>query len=288
MFYALAHHKVDTEGLTFEHVLADIETLNREAMAGTYELTAMSYHAYAWVADKYAILTVGSSVGNQYGPILVARDAMTQADLQTDAKKRIAIPGKLTSAYLALKIWEPHIDADGAQTVVVPFDQILERVQAGEFDAGLIIHEGQLTFGDHGLHRVVDLGVWWYEECNLPLPLGANGIRKNLGPQRMQAIGRVMHRTVAYGLAHRDAGLDYAAQFARGISRERMDRFVSMYVNEMTMEADMKLRRAIKLLLWRGFGVGLIPTKIEPEFITPVFAEDAAAEMPVGGCCHGH
>lgn len=259
MFWALAHHKIDAEGLTFEHILTDIETLNREAMKGTYELTAISYHAYAHVYDKYAILNVGSSVGDKYGPVVIAKKPFTKEELK---KVTVAVPGEMTTAYLALKIWEPEL-----KTEVVPFDQIMERVESGEFEAGLIIHEGQLTYQQQGFTKVVDLGEWWFEECNLTLPLGGNAIRRDLGPEMIQKIGRVLKRSIEHGLKHREEALDYALQFARGLDKKTADEFVGMYVNEMTLDADVEIRKAVKLLMWRGHGVGVIKEKIEPEFI---------------------
>lgn len=259
MFWALAHHKIDAEGLTFEHILTDIETLNREAMKGTYELTAISYHAYAHVYDKYAILNVGSSVGDKYGPVVIAKKPFTKEELK---KVTVAVPGEMTTAYLALKIWEPEL-----KTEVVPFDQIMERVESGEFEAGLIIHEGQLTYQQQGFTKVVDLGEWWFEECNLTLPLGGNAIRRDLGPEMIQKIGRVLKRSIEHGLKNREEALDYALQFARGLDKKTADEFVGMYVNEMTLDADVEIRKAVKLLMWRGHGVGVIKEKIEPEFI---------------------
>lgn len=259
MFWALAHHKVDTEGLTFEHILTDIETLNHEAMKGTYELTAISYHAYTKVRDKYVLLNVGSSIGDQYGPVVVAKKKFTKEELKNVV---VAIPGEMTSAFLALKIWEPEL-----KTQVVPFDQIMEKVESGEFAAGLIIHEGQLTYQKHGLVKVVDLGEWWFEETNLTLPLGGNAIRRDLGPELIQKIGRVLKRSIECGLANRDEALDYALQFARGLDRETASEFVSMYVNNMTLNANIEVRKGVKLLLWRGYGIGLIPEKIEAEFV---------------------
>jgi 1,4-dihydroxy-6-naphthoate synthase len=259
MFWALAHDKVDTEGLTFEHTLTDIETLNREAMKGTYELTAISYHAYAAVKDKYALLNVGSSIGDKYGPVVIAKRHFTKEEIKNVT---VAVPGELTTAYLALKIWEPEV-----KTVVVPFDQIMERVESGEFEAGLIIHEGQLTYRKQGFEKVVDLGEWWFEETNLTLPLGGNAIRLDLGDEMIQKIGRVLQRSVEFGLKHRDEALDYAMQFARGLDRATANEFVGMYVNEMTLNADVEIRKAVKLLLWRGHGVGVIPEKVEPKFI---------------------
>lgn len=262
MFYALANDKVDTEGLTFTHQLTDIETLNREAMKGTYELTAISYHAYAYVHDKYAILNVGSSIGDKYGPVLIAKKPMTKDELKNVT---IAVPGEMTSAYLALKIWEPEL-----KTRTVPFDEIMPRVAAGEFEAGLIIHEGQLTYREEGFTKIVDLGEWWFETTNLPLPLGGNAIRKDLGAEMIQKIGRVFKRSLEYSLAHREDALDYAMKFARGLDRKQADRFVGMYVNEMTLDADSEIRKAVRLLLAMGNGVGVIPEKIAPEFVDVV------------------
>lgn len=259
MFWALAKNRVDTEGLTFEHILADIETLNREALRGTYELTAISYHAYASVYKQYALLNVGSSIGNKYGPVVIAKRPFTREELKNVT---VAVPGELTTAYLALKIWEPTL-----KTVVAPFDQIMERVASGEFEAGLIIHEGQLTYAKEGFTKVVDLGEWWFEDTNLTLPLGGNAIRLNLGEELIGKIGRVLKRSVEYGLAHREEAIDYAMSFSRGLDRTLTDEFVGMYVNEMTLNADAEIRKAVKLLLWRGHGIGLIPEKIEPRFI---------------------
>jgi 1,4-dihydroxy-6-naphthoate synthase len=259
MFWALAHHKIDTEGLTFEHILTDIETLNKEAMKGTYELTAISYHAYAYVHDKYALLNVGSSVGDKYGPVLIAKKTLSKDELK---QVTVAIPGEMTTAYLALKIWDPEL-----KTEVVPFDQIMERVESGEFAAGLIIHEGQLTYRQQGFVKIVDLGEWWFEECNLTLPLGSNAIRRDLGPDMIQKIGRVLKRSIEHGLQHREEALDYAMQFARGLDKSTANEFVGMYVNNMTLDADVEIRKAVKLLLLRGQAIGLIQDKIEPDFI---------------------
>ncbi len=259
MFYALANDKVDTEGLTFEHNLTDIETLNREAMKGTYEMTAISYFAYSKVYDKYAILNVGSSIGDKYGPVLIAKEKLSKEDLKD---KVVAVPGELTSAYLFTKLWEPTL-----KTQVVPFNEIMERVGSGEFAAGVIIHEGQLTYAQEGFHKIVDLGEWWFETTNLTLPLGGNAIRRDLGPEMIQKIGRVFKRSVEYSLAHREAALDYAMQFARGLERKQADEFVGMYVNDMTLHADQEIRKAVRLMLNMGYGIGLIPEKIDPEFI---------------------
>ncbi|MDX2084363.1 MAG: MqnA/MqnD/SBP family protein [Candidatus Melainabacteria bacterium] len=259
MFYGLAQHQVDTEGLVFEHVLSDIETLNREAMQGTYELTAISYHAYTAVDDKYALLPVGSSVGDKYGPVLVAKTPLSKAEL---LQKPVAVPGTLTTAYLALKLWEPKI-----KTEVVPFDQIMDRVQSGEFAAGLIIHEGQLTYAQEGLVKLVDLGEWWFEMTNLTLPLGGNAIRRDLGPELTQKIARVLRRSIEYALEHRQEAVEGCLHYARGLTVEQADRFVGMYVNEMTLNLDMEICKAVKLLLWMGYGFGVIPRKVDVDFV---------------------
>ena len=259
MFWALAKDRVDAEGLTFTHHLTDIETLNEEAQKGTYELTAISYHAYKKIHNKYALLNVGSSIGDKYGPVVIANKKFTKEELK---QVTVAIPGELTTAFLALKIWEPEL-----KTVVVPFDQIMERVKSGEFEAGLIIHEGQLTYKAEGFEKVVDLGEWWFEETNLTLPLGGNAIRLDLGDELIQKIGRVLKRSIEYGLAHREEALEYAKTFSRGLDAKLTDEFVGMYVNDMTLDADVEIRKAIKLLLWRGQGIGLIDEKIEPNFI---------------------
>lgn len=267
MFWALAKDRVDTEGLTFTHHLTDIETLNREAMKGTYELTAISYHAYARIHDKYALLNVGSSIGDKYGPVVIAKRKMTRDELKNVT---VAVPGELTTAFLALKIWEPSL-----KTEVVPFDQIMEKVAAGEYEAGLIIHEGQLTYRREGFEKVVDLGEWWFEETNLTLPLGGNAIRLDLGDELIQKIGRVLKRSIEYGLAHREEALEYAKQFSRGLDDKLTDEFVGMYVNDMTLNADVEIRKAVKLLLWRGQGIGLIPEKVEPVFVDVQVASGA-------------
>ncbi len=261
MFWALAHDKVDTEGLTFVHHLGDIQTLNEQAKEGKYELTAISYYAYPFVSDKYALITCGSSVGNKYGPVLISKKPMTKADL---AGKTIAIPGLMTTAYLALKIWYPE-----AQTEVVPFDQIMEKVEDGTYEAGLIIHEGQLTYKKSGFHKVVDLGEWWFEECSLTLPLGGNAVRKDLGEETCLKIARVLKRSIECGLANREEALAYAKSFGRGLDDSLVDRFVGMYVNEHTVDADMEIQKAIRLLLLRGYGIGLLEEKPEIEFINP-------------------
>lgn len=261
MFYALAHHKVDTEGLTLEHVLKDIETLNREAEQGTYELTAMSYHAYAHLHRQYAIFPVGSSIGDKYGPVVVANQPLTTTEL-VEGNLAIASPGGWTSAHLALKLWLPE-----ANTVFMPFDRIQDAVQSGEVAAGVIIHEGQVTFADEGFHKVVDLGEWWFETTNLVLPLGCNGIRKDLPPELVQKLGRVLYRSVKWALDNREEALAGCMQYARGLSSEQADRFVGMYVNDMTLAMHPEIKKAVKLMLFMGHGMGLIPEKIEPEYV---------------------
>ncbi len=261
MFWALAHDKVDTEGLRFVHHLSDIQTLNEAAKEGKYELTAISYYAYPFLQDKYALLSCGSSVGNKYGPVVISKKPMTQADL---AGKIIAVPGLMTTAYLALKVWYPD-----AQVEVVPFDQIMDKVNDGAYEAGLIIHEGQLTYQQKGFHKVVDLGEWWFEETSLTLPLGGNAVRRDLGPETCQKIARVLKRSIECGLANREEALAYAKTFARDLEDSLIDRFVGMYVNDMTVEADMEIQKAVRLLLFRGYGIGLLPEKPEITFITP-------------------
>jgi 1,4-dihydroxy-6-naphthoate synthase len=259
MFYALASGKIDTEGLTYIHELQDIETLNQRAMRGELEVTAVSIHAYAYLSDRYALLPHGASMGDQYGPRLVARQPMTRADLRG---KRIAIPGMLTSAYLALRLFEPDFEP-----VVTPFDQIEQVVASGSVDVGLLIHEGQLTFGDNGLHLVQDLGEWWFAETGLPLPLGGNVVRKDLGGPMTQKISRHLHDSIAYGLEHRTAALDHSMQYARGLDRSKADTFVGMYVNDWTLDYGERGRKAVKLFLDRGVAAGVINRPVTVEFV---------------------
>jgi 1,4-dihydroxy-6-naphthoate synthase len=259
MFYALAAGKIDTEGLTYVHELQDIETLNQRALRAELEVTAVSIHAYAYLADRYALLPHGASMGDRYGPKLVARSALSRADV---AGKRIAIPGPLTSAYLALRLYEPHFTA-----VPVPFDRIEDAVAAGEVDLGVLIHEGQLTFGDRGLHLVADLGEWWHAETALPLPLGGNVVRKDLGPELIRQVSRHLKESIAYGLRDRTAALDHAMQFARGLDRDRANAFVGMYVNDMTLDYGERGRVAVKRFLDRGVEAGIVPGPVAVEFI---------------------
>jgi 1,4-dihydroxy-6-naphthoate synthase len=259
MFYALAAGKVDTEGLTYVHELQDIETLNHRAMRGELEVTAVSIHAYAYLSDKYALLPHGASMGDRYGPRLVARTPMTRGEIRG---KRIAIPGTLTSAYLALRLFEPNFEP-----VVVPFDQIEDAVVQGKADVGLLIHEGQLTFGDQGLHLIQDLGEWWFGETGLPLPLGGNVVRKDLGDDLTRKISRHLHDSIAYGLNHRTAALDHSMQFARGLDRSKADTFVGMYVNEWTLDYGPRGRKAVREFLQRGVDSGLITQPVTVEFV---------------------
>ncbi len=259
MFWALAHDLVDTEGLKFIHHLDDIQTLNEAAKVGQYELTAISYYAYPFIQDKYALLACGSSIGDKYGPVVIAKTPLKKEDL---AGKTIAIPGEMTTAYLALKVWYPE-----AKTEVVPFNQIMDKVADGTYVAGLIIHEGQLTYREKGFHKVVDLGEWWFQECSLPLPLGGNAVRRDLGPETCQKIARVLKRSIQHGLEHREEALAYAKSFAKDLDESLLDRFVGMYVNDMTLNVDLEIQKAVRLLLFRGYGIGLLSEKPEIVFI---------------------
>ena len=259
MFYALASGKIDTEGLTYVHELQDIETLNQRALKGELEVTAVSIHAYAYLTDRYALLPHGASMGDRYGPRLVARQPMTRADLRD---KRIAIPGPLTSAYLALRLFEPHFEP-----IFTPFDQIEDAVIDGKVEVGLLIHEGQLTFGDRGLHLVQDLGEWWFGETGLPLPLGGNVIRKDLGDDLTRKISRHLRDSIKYGLDHRKAALDHSMQFARGLERGKADTFVGMYVNDWTLDYGDRGRQAVRQFLKRGVEDGVITRDAKVEFV---------------------
>ena len=265
MFYALARDKLDTGPYRFEHELVDIETLNRRAFSGDLELTAVSLHAYAYLNDIYALCTCGASMGDRYGPMVVARAKGTVEQLATAT---IAIPGNLTTAYLALRMC---LGVDFSH-VLVPFDQIIDAVAAGSYqgnsiDAGLIIHEGQLTYAEAGLELIVDTGCWWYDQTGLPLPLGANAIRKDLGPEVMADVTRLLRASIQYGLDHRQEALDYALGFGRGLQRSDADRFVGMYVNDWTLDFGPRGREAVAELLARGHACGVIPKLVTPEFI---------------------
>ncbi len=265
MFYALAAGKIDTGPYRFEHELVDIETLNRRAFSGELELTAISLHAYAYLADRYVLCSCGASMGDGYGPMVVAREPAAIAALR-DAT--VAVPGTLTTAYLALRIC---LGAD-FRHVVVPFDQTLDATAAGHYegqkvDAGLVIHEGQLTYAEQNLALVVDLGRWWMEQTGLPLPLGANALRRDLGPQVIADVHRLLLESIRYGLEHRAEALDYAQRFGRGLDRAMADRFVGMYVNQWTLDFGDRGRQAVRELLAQGYAAGVIPERVEPEFV---------------------
>ena len=260
MFHALANDKIDTGRYRFTHTLQDIETLNRRALRGELELTAVSLHGYAYMTDTYALCACGASMGDQYGPMVVAKEALSIDDLRG---KSIAVPGTLTTAFLTLKL----LLGDDFSYEVKPFDEILNLVAADEFDAGLIIHEGQLTYANQGLQLIVDLGKWWYEETGLPLPLGANAIRKDLGRQVMDEVTALLKQSIQYGLDHRAEALEYALQYGRDLDRSRADEFVGMYVNDWTIDFGEKGREAVAVLLQRGFERGIIPNPVELEFI---------------------
>jgi 1,4-dihydroxy-6-naphthoate synthase len=259
MFYALAEGRIDTEGLRYEHELQDIETLNQRARRSELEVTAVSIHAYAHLTDRYALLPHGASMGDRYGPRVVARHPV---DLDSLAGKRIAIPGLLTTAYLALRLRLPDFVA-----VPMAFDTIDAAVAAGQVDAGLIIHEAQLTYADDGLSLLLDLGEWWFGETGLPLPLGGNVVRKDLGADLIVKISRHLRASIAYGLEHRADALDHAMKYARGLPRDRADRFVGMYVNAWTLDYGDRGREAIRALLARGARAGVIPHAVTVEFV---------------------
>jgi 1,4-dihydroxy-6-naphthoate synthase len=258
MFYGLASGKVPTNGLAIEHVLADIETLNRAAFEGKYEVTAVSFNAYAYLTDKYLLLPHGSSMGDKYGPIVVAR-ANGPLSLKGIA---VAVPGTFTTSFLALRLYDPDVSY-----VVMPFDRIQDAVRNGEVAAGLLIHEGQLTYQDEGLKKIIDLGEWWSDRTGgLPLPLGGNLIRRDLGPELIAKVSRLLHDSIAYALDHRREALDYALQFGRGLDRDKADRFVGMYVNELTLEYGDRGRAAVQQLLDEAWDKRLIPQKVVVEF----------------------
>jgi 1,4-dihydroxy-6-naphthoate synthase len=259
MFYALTHGKLDTAGLTFTHVIKDIESLNHLAVEGELEVTALSAHAYGYVMDKYALLASGGSFGDKVGPIVVARKPMEIGELADD---RIGVPGTMTSAYLLLKLLLMNFKFE-----VIPFDKIMDAVKNGDVDAGLLIHEGQITYQDMGLHKIVDLGEWWYADTSLPTPLGINAVRKDLGKQLMRKISELLTESIQYALEHRDEAMAYAKEFGRGMDTATTDRFVGMYVNPLTMEMGPKGREAITRLLARGYHAALLPRPVHLEFV---------------------
>jgi 1,4-dihydroxy-6-naphthoate synthase len=265
MFHALANGKIDTGPYEFRHELVDIETLNRRAFAGELELTAVSIHAYALLTDKYILCPCGASMGDRYGPMVVAPRQYSIDDLRP---LTIAVPGTLTTAYLALRLCLRN----DFKYVVVPFDQIIEAAVSGQYqgqpiDAGLIIHEGQLTYGDRGLKLAVDLGQWWFEQTGLPLPLGGNVLRRDLGTNTIREVNRLLEASIRYGLEHRTEALQYALQYGRDLDRSQADRFVGMYVNDWTLDFGPRGREAVRRLLAEGHAAGVIPQRVEPEFV---------------------
>ncbi len=259
MFYALATRKIDTGDLNYVHTLGDIETLNRKAMKGEYEVSAISFHAYAYMADKYALLSCGASMGKNYGPIVVSGKPMRAKSL---VNRTVAIPGTLTTAFLVLRLFEPEI-----QYSVVPFDKIIDEVQQGKYGAGLLIHEGQLTYREMGLHKVLDLGAWWLKETGLPLPLGGNVIKRELGKKMMERVAQDIKNSIQYGLDHRNEAMDYAIQFSRGLDPQRVDRFIGMYVNDLTLDYGSEGKQAVRKLLQEAYKKKIIPERVALEFI---------------------
>jgi 1,4-dihydroxy-6-naphthoate synthase len=259
MFYGLATNKVRVAGLRFTHTLTDIETLNRKAMQGVYDVTAISFHAYPYLQDNYALMPCGGSVGEQYGPMIVATRPFALEELK---KLKVAVPGTLTTAYLALKLFSP-----GIETEVVAFDQIIPELIAGKYEAGLIIHEGQLTYESSGLCKILDLGKWWHEQTGLPLPLGGNAIRRSLGKELIATVTQALRDSIQYGLDHREEALAYAMQFARDLDPQKADRFVGMYVNERTLDYGADGREAVARLLQMGHQAGIIPHPPKVEFV---------------------
>ena len=258
MFYALAKGVIPTDPYEIVHVIEDIETLNQRALAAELEVTAISVHAYAYVAKDYVFMPCGASIGDQYGPLVVSK-----APIDSLAGKRIAIPGKMTTAYLTLSLFQPDFEAEPR-----PFDQILDAVQHDEVDAGLIIHEGQLTYAREGLHKVIDLGEWWYAETGLPLPLGANVIRRNLGTEKIRKITALLKQSIQYSLEHREHGLAYAMTYARDMETALADQFVGMYVNDYTLDYGDKGRAGVRELLHRGHAAGIIPHRVDADFVS--------------------
>src|ERR1700741_3803980 len=260
MFYGLATNKVRVPGLRFSHTLCDIETLNRKAMEGVYDVTAISFHAYPYIQDNYALLPSGGSVGDGYGPMIVAPRAYSVSDIK---HKRIAVPGTLTTAYLVLQLFAPGIDTD-----VVPFDQIIPQVLEGKYEAGLIIHEGQLSYSKAGLYRIVDLGKWWQKVTGLPLPLGGNAIRRSLGAETIASVSQALRDSIQYAVDHREEALSYAMQFARDLDTQLADKFVGMYVNERTLDYGDDGREAVRRLLDMGHKAGIIPQQPRVEWVS--------------------
>ena len=262
MFYAINTNKIDTKNYQFIDVLSDIETLNREALKGTYEVSAISIHTFPYVADKYALLSSGASMGDNYGPMLVAKDGISPEELKD---KKIAVPGTLTSAFLALSL---YLGTNKFNYEVINFDEIISAVKEGKVDVGLIIHEGQLTYKDEGLNCILDLGKWWYEKTDgLPLPLGGNVIRKDLGIDTMKEISEILRESIKYSLEHREEAIEYALKYARGMDKDRADKFVGMYVNDLTVDYGERGRKAVELFLKKAYEKGFIDLLPEIQFI---------------------
>ena len=259
MFYGLATNKLDTGDLKFTHVLEDIQTLNEKAQKGVYDVTAVSFHAYAYIADKYALLPHGASIGDKYGPIVVSRELMKPEDIATAL---IAVPGEMTSAFLALRLFNQDF-----KYKVVPFDKIIDAVKSGECDAGLLIHEGQLFYHTLGLSKVLDLGEWWHERTGLPLPMGGNVIKRDLGPELMKKVSKCLKESIQFSLDNRENALAYAMQFARDMDTDTADRFVAMWVNDLTLDYGKRGREGVRRLLDEGYEKGIIPNKVAVEFV---------------------
>jgi 1,4-dihydroxy-6-naphthoate synthase len=259
MFYGLATNKLDTGNLKFQHTLKDIQTLNESAKEGVYDVTAISFHAYAYVSDKYALLPHGASIGDKYGPILVSKEPRKPEEIP---QMRIAVPGEMTSAFLALRLYNKDFEYE-----VIPFDQIIDAVKKGKVDAGLLIHEGQLFYKQIGLDKVLDLGEWWHDKTGLPLPMGGNVIRRDLGEDLMREVSAILHKSIQYSLDNREDALAYAMQFARDMQPELADRFVAMWVNDLTLDYGERGKEGVRRLLQEGYEKGIIPNQVEVEFV---------------------
>ncbi|MBA2335175.1 MAG: ABC transporter substrate-binding protein [Blastocatellia bacterium] len=259
MFYGLATNKLETDGLKFEHTLKDIQSLNEDAKKGVYDVTAVSFHAYAYVSDKYALLPHGASIGDKYGPILVSKEPRKPEEI---SDMTIAIPGELTSAFLALRLYNRKFEY-----IIVPFDQIIDAVQKGKADAGLLIHEGQLFYKQLGLDKVLDLGEWWHEKTGLPLPMGGNAIRRDLGDDLIKQVSKHLHRSIVYSMDNREDAMAYAMQFARDMPPELADRFVAMWVNDLTLDYGERGKESVRLLLEEGYNHGIIPHRVDIDFV---------------------
>jgi 1,4-dihydroxy-6-naphthoate synthase len=259
MFYGLATNKLDTGNIKFEHTLKDIQTLNEDAKNEVYDVTAVSFHAFAYIADKYALLPHGASIGDNYGPIVVSKEQYTPEDI---GNLKIAVPGELTSAYLALRLYNQDFEH-----VVVPFDEIIDYVKKGNADAGLLIHEGQLFYKEVGMNKIIDLGEWWFEKTTLPLPMGGNVIKRSLGDDLMKEVSKYLKESIQFSLDNRENALQYAMQFARDMDTHTADRFVAMWVNNLTLDYGERGREAVKLLLKEGFEKGIIPHEVDVQFV---------------------